>query len=713
MSKITFFIVSILIISINSFAQLATVKGVVKDEFNETLPGVNVLIKGTSAGSTTNIDGEYSISSELNDSSVLVFSYVGYKVQEVLIAGRSILNIQLEPSSESLDEYVVVGYGKTSVKELTGATAKVKGENIEKLNLSRMDQALQGQVAGVSINTNSGSPGGSSSIRIRGLSTFGDNDPLILVDGVVYDSEGLNALNPSDIESINVLKDATAGIYGVRAANGVIIVETKKGAKNSAPKFEFGSYYGVQQTANKLSLLNANEYAVIKNEMFGIAGEPLPFANTNLGVGTNWQDTIFQNAAVESYNLSVSGGTKNTSYSIGGSFYAQDGIVGGEKANFQRYNGRVNLSSALSDKLSLNSVLLFTNEYRTGLPENGIGSVLYNTINAFPTDPVQTPDGNYSYLEEVSDIINPVAQIENTFNYAWVNKFVGKEELAYDITDDLTFTNRFNYNYAAVDSKVFSPLAWFGPGKYANTAANADLDPVIVEIADSVFIERGASVFEQRASYIDLSFESFLNYDHTFKEDHKVKATLGTSIFRRKGDVLNGTAFNIPNNSIDYADISANLAPGGFLNNTGSYEFEERLLSTFLRAEYGFKYKYLVSAILRRDGSSKFGENNRFGYFPTISGAWLFSEEEFYKIKQIDFFKVRMSYGVSGNDQIANFAYRASLNGEGVYVFDDIITTGVALGRAANPDLKWETTRQFNTGIDLTINFYRKYYKND
>ncbi len=209
--------------------------------------------------------------------------------------------------------------------------------------------------------------------------------------------------------------------------------------------------------------------------------------------------------------------------------------------------------------------------------------------------------------------------------------------------------------------------------------------------------------FEQRASYIDLSFESFLNYDHTFKEDHKVKATLGTSIFRRKGDVLNGTAFNIPNNSIDYADISANLAPGGFLNNTGSYEFEERLLSTFLRAEYGYKYKYLVSAILRRDGSSKFGENNRFGYFPTVSGAWLFSEEEFYKIKQIDFFKVRMSYGVSGNDQIANFAYRASLNGEGVYVFDDIITTGVALGRAANPDLKWETTRQFNAGVDLTI----------
>ena len=703
MIRFSLFTIILLFFTSISLAQSTTITGLVKDENSETLPGVNVLVKGTDAGTITDINGKYSILVEKNDSLVLVFSYVGYQKKEVLIGLRSEINVQLNPTAEALDEYVVVGYGTTSVKELTGATAKVKGENIEKLNLSRMDQALQGQVAGVSINTNSGSPGGSSSIRIRGLSTFGDNDPLILVDGVVYDSEGLNALNPSDIESINVLKDATAGIYGVRAANGVIIVETKKGKKGAAPKFEFSSYYGVQQTSKKLNLLTANEYAVIKNEMFGLGGQALPFANTNLGVGTNWQDSVFQNAPIESYNLSVSGGTKNTSYSIGGSFYAQDGIVGGPKANFQRYNGRVNLSSSLSPKLRLNSVLLFTNEYRTGLPENGIGSVLYNTINAFPNDPIRTPDGNFSYLEEVSDIINPIAQMENTYNYAWVNKFVGKEELSYDFTKDLTFTNRFNYNYAAVDNKTFSPLVWYGPGKYANNAANSDLDPVLVEIADSVFIERGASVFEQRASYIDLSFESFLNYEHTFSEDHKVKATLGSSIFRRKGDVLNGTAYNIPNNSLDYADISANLAPGGFLNNVGSYEFEERLLSTFLRAEYGYKFKYLVSMILRRDGSSKFGENNRYGYFPTVSGAWLFSEEDFYNIKAIDYFKVRMSYGVSGNDQIANFAYRASLNGEGVYVFNDIITSGVALGRAANPDLKWETTNQFNAGVDLTL----------
>ena len=223
--------------------------------------------------------------------------------------------------SEALDEVVVVGYGKSSIKELTGATVQVKGESVERLNIPRMDQALQGQVSGVTINTNSGSPGGSSSIRIRGLSTFGDNDPLILVDGVVYDSEGLNALNPGDIESINVLKDATAGIYGVRAANGVIIIETKKGRVGSKPKFEVGSYYGVQETANRLDLLNAAEYALIKNEMF-IRGTGSPiFNNTDLKMGTNWQDSIFGSAPIESFNMSITGGTKNSSYSIGGNYF--------------------------------------------------------------------------------------------------------------------------------------------------------------------------------------------------------------------------------------------------------------------------------------------------------------------------------------------------------------------------------------------------------
>ena len=703
MMKYLLFIATIVFLGNNVFAQGGTITGQIKGEDGLTIPGASVVEKGTTNGVATDLDGNYSIKLADINKAILQFSYLGYSTQNIAVAGRKKIDIVLQEASTDIDEVVVVGYGTSTKKTLTGATSQVGGEDVEKLKVPRVDQALQGQVSGVAINTNSGSPGGTSSIRIRGLSTFGDNDPLILVDGIVYDSEGLNALNPSDIASINVLKDATAGIYGVRAANGVIIIETKKGSVNSPPRVEFSSYIGVQNTANRLELLNATEYAVIKNEMFGSSGNPLPFNNTAIGEGTDWQDEVFQTALMQNYNFSVLGGNKTSTYSAGASYFTQDGIVGGDKSNFERYNARLNLGNQLNEKFKLNSVILFTNEKRRALPENGIGSVLYNTINAFPNEPVKTADGNYSYLEEVSDIINPLAQINNSENLSTVNKIVGKEELVYKINDNFTFTNRLNYNYAAVDFKAFSPLVWYGPGKAQNSALNANLDPTRVAIADSVFIERGASVFESRSTYVDVNAESYLNYNRIFKEDHSVKGTFGVSVFKRSGEQLNGSAFNIPGNSVEFADISANLAPGGFLNNTGSFEFEERLLSTFFRGEYGFKSKYLASFIIRRDGSSKFGPNNRFGTFPTISGAWLISEEEFFKNKKITFAKLRASYGVSGNDQIQNFAYRAQLDGEGVYVFDDIIVQGVAIGRASNPDLKWESTRQFNLGLDLVV----------
>ena len=715
MVKFNLIIVFILLLGY-SFSQEAIIKGTVKDDQGDGIPFAKIAIKGSNEGTLSDLDGKYQLNAIPSDSLVLIFSASGYSRQEIRYNGVDVIDVVLVSEVKQYDEVVVVGYGESTAKELTGASSKVSGEDVEKMNLSRMDQALQGQVSGVNISTNSGSPGGSSNIRIRGLSTFGDNDPLILVDGVVYDAAGLNALNPSDIKSINVLKDATAGIYGVRAANGVIIVETKTGKLNQKNTVEYNGYYGIQQTSNKLNLLNAEEYAIIKNEMFGTAGEPMPFSNTALGVGTNWQDTIFRNTPIQSHNFSVSGGSNNTRYNIGLGYFSQDGIVGGTKAQFDRYNARINFSTDLSKKLTWNSIFLYSNEYRNSLPEGGIGSVLYNTVNAFPTAPVVRPDGNYSYLEEVSDIINPVAQIENQFNDAWTDKLVGKQEFIFDFNEHLSFTNRFSYNYASVDSKVFSPLVWYGEGKFANTALNEDLESPQVEIADSVFIERGAAVYEERATFLDVTYESFLNYDRRFNEKHRVKGTAGLTVFQRSGESLSGTAFNIPNNSLEYADISANTADGGFLNNVNSYEFLERLVSAFLRAEYIYDSKYIVSAIVRNDGSSKFGPNSRYGVFPTFSGAWLVSEEDFYTPGFSDYLKLRMSYGVSGNDQIANFAYRALLDGEGVYVFDDIIRQGVAIGRASNPDLKWETTAQFNAGFDLelwnnfdvTVNYFIK-----
>jgi len=700
--KLKLYLLAFAFLPLLGLAQTTTITGQVTDGTDKsTLPGVTVVVKNTTAGTLTDIDGKYLINAKKGDS--LEFSFIGYKKVVRVVGDQKVINVVLSESTTVLDEVVIVGYGTATKKELTGATTVVKGEEISKLNVPRMDQALQGQVSGVVINTNSGSPGGGSSIRIRGLSTFGDNDPLILVDGIVYDSEGLNALNPSDIESINVLKDGTAGIYGVRAANGVILIETKKGKAGKKPQIEVGGFYGVQQTSRKLGLLNATEYAVIKNNAFLNGGQTAPFPNTQLGEGTDWQDAVFQNAPMQNYNISISGGNDKSTYSVGGSYYTQDGIVGLDKANFTRINGRVNLSVKMSPSLRLNSVLLYTNETRSALPENGIGSVLYNTINAYPTEPIFQANGKYSYLELVSDIINPLAQMENTYNESRVNKFVGKEELVWDINKHITFTNRFNYNYATVDGKVFSPLVWYGPGKAQNTAINEDLDPSVVEIADSVYLERGSSVYENRDSYVDLTYESFLNYDRKFNEKHQVKGTLGASIFGRTGNGLSAVAYNIPNNSVDFADISASQAAGGYLNNAGSFYFKERLLSAFLRAEYGYDNRYFFSAIVRRDGSSRFGKNNRWGMFPAFSGAWVFSEENFFRSSFISFGKARMSYGIAGNDQIPNFAYRALLNGEGVYVFNDLITTGVAIGRAANPDLKWETTRQFNVGVDLTL----------
>ncbi|MCH1472780.1 MAG: SusC/RagA family TonB-linked outer membrane protein, partial [Bacteroidia bacterium] len=442
-------------LSLFSFGQTGSVSGVVSDSLGQRIMGAAIVVKGTNSGSITDENGNYRIANVDLTNATLVASYSGYKTKTIKVKGRKTINIMLSDASLGLGQVMVVGYGTATKKEFTGASANVIGEDLQRLNIPRIDQALQGQVSGVNINTNSGSPGGSSSIRIRGLSTFGDNDPLILVDGVVYDSEGLNALNPNDIESVNVLKDATAGIYGVRAANGVILIETKKGRRNVKPKIELSAYTGVQQATKKLNVLNAREYAVLKNEMFANGNNPLPFANTNLGEGTDWQDAVFQDAQVQNYNVTVTGGTEKTTYSIGGSYFSQDGIVGLDKSNFTRFNGRVNLNTEMSDRLRLSSVFLYTNEERQALPENGIGSVLYNTINAFPTDPIKDGNGEFTYLEEVSDIINPIAQMQNTYNTSWVDKLVGKEEIAFDITDNLTFTNRFNYNYAVVENKVF------------------------------------------------------------------------------------------------------------------------------------------------------------------------------------------------------------------------------------------------------------------
>ena len=300
--------------------------------------------------------------------------------------------------------------------------------------------------------------------------------------------------------------------------------------------------------------------------------------------------------------------------------------------------------------------------------------------------------------------MNPLSQLANTHDETRGNKFVGKEEIEYQINDDFTLTGLAGYNFALVDQKIFNPLTWYGPGKFANSAANEDLDPQLFDVGGVIY-ERGANVYEERNTFLDYNFEAFLNYDHTFKDVHGVKGTAGVSYVGNISESLNGTGFNPINNALEFADISASQSPEGVnFNGAGSYQNEQRLVSWFLRGEYNYSGRYLFSAVLRRDGSTNFGPNNRFGYFPSASAAWLISEESFFKdFGFIDFAKLRVSYGISGNDRIPLFGYRGLLDGEGTYVLNDIIQTGTAIGRASNPDLKWEMTKQFNIGLDFTL----------
>ena len=349
-------------------AQKMNVKGIVKDAATgEILPGVSIVVKGSNTGTETDFDGLY-ILTNVTKGATLVFRYLGYKQNEVVVNNQTI-NVSLEASAESLDEIVVIGYGTQRKKEFTGAVGVVSSASIEQLKPTRIEQALQGQVAGVNVTSSSGSPGAASNIRIRGISTNGDNRPLILVDGNII--EDLSVVNPSDIESINILKDATAGIYGVRGANGVILITTKTGKKNTVFKSTLNYYIGFQQTTREIPLLNATEYALLANEAYAANGEALPFSNVSgLGQGTNWQNAVFETAPIYSLDYTLNKGTEKSTYSLGISVLDQDGIVGGDKANFNRRNVKFNYNRDLMDNLKLSTSTIYTNTNKKNLIEN-------------------------------------------------------------------------------------------------------------------------------------------------------------------------------------------------------------------------------------------------------------------------------------------------------------------------------------------------------
>ena len=669
------------IFGLHAFAQDLTISGQVssKDD-GQSLPGVSVLIKGTLKGTITDFDGNYIIQAPKD--ATLQFSYIGMKSQEINVDGRTTINIVMENDAIGVDEVVVIGYGTQKKEDVTGAVSIVNSETIDNLKPVKVEQALQGTMSGVNVTAQSGAPGSGLDIRIRGISTNGDASPVAIIDGYQGD---LNTLNPNDIETITVLKDAQAAIYGTVGANGIILITTKSGKRNQATKVSINSSVGIQETTRKLPVLNATEYAVLLNEAYAASAKELPFPNiSGLGKGTNWQNELFETSPVYSNDINISGGTDKIVYSLSASNLNQEGIIGGPKTGYERSTGRLSLGADLSKWIKFNSSIIFTNIDRKTINEFGLGSVLFNALNMPSTMPVYDGNGDY-FLAPSSlgnEVINPMAQIANTYNDYNLAKWNGNFSLDFELTKNLKATTRIGFNTTNDKSKDFSKEISYG-GK--------------------VFDVTRSTVYQDRNNYNDYTFDAFVTYDKTFLDLHHVTATLGTTVYKTWGDHLEGRGYDVPNNSWDFADIG--LTTGTTDQKVAnSWTYDQRRLSYFARLQYDYEGKYLLSAMLRRDASTKFGPNNTVAYFPSVTLGWNLAKENFLKdAENIDLLKLRLSYGILGSDKISDYQYISQLNGEATYVFDGSLVNGKAVGASPNPSIKWEESEQFDIGADMKL----------
>lgn len=696
-------------------AQNVSVNGkVISQDDSLSLPGVNVVVKNTNNATVTDFDGNFTIDAAIGAS--IEFSYLGFKTKTIQVVNNNMLNVNLVQDTETLEEVVVIGYGTQKLSKISGALTRVTSEKIEKQNTVRVEDALQSTASGVSVISN-GSPGSNPSVIIRGVASNSGTAPLVVIDGIFQDIADLNALNPNDVASINVLKDAAlTAMYGVEGANGVILITTKKGGKGKT-KFSFDSSYAIQQVASTVDVLNATEYATIVNEASLSGGGLLIFDNLiELGEGTNWQNEVFHLAPIVNHSINASGGSENTSYYFSGGYLSQDGIVGGgDKSNFSRVSLSNNLSVDLTNKFKLTTYNNYNNIKQKTIAENSVVGVLSNALNFEPTLPIFDENGNYSTSDRITqEVINPLAQLANTYNLGETNKLIGKIELEYNPTNNLKITNRFGYSYADVTRKEFLPLVWYGD-LHNQTNANEDLTP-IVTINEDTGEETSTNnrLINEFRTYFKYNYDVFANYDFSIGQNHNFETTLGLGLTRFKYDSAFIFSNEVPYNSWQYADLR--LTPNTDEDrNAGADAIQlTRNLSYFARVNYNFKETYLLTLSGRYDGSTNFGENNKFGFFPAASAGWIVSNEDFFTSNKIDFLKFRASYGEVGNDGSQNSF--STINLFPTYTTEDELLNGSALGSIPNANRSWETQAQLNAGFDTrllsnTINFSLDFYK--
>jgi TonB-linked SusC/RagA family outer membrane protein len=689
--------------------QQKTIQGKVTSlESTDGLPGVNVVEKGTSNGTVTDVDGNYRIN--VNEGAVLVFSSVGFTTEEIAIGNRSVIDLVMAADIQQLQELVVVGYGTQAKRDVTGSVASISAESLKDLPVASITESLSGQMAGVQIQQTSGAPGSGLTVRVRGTGSISaGNSPLYVVDGYPLGQDNISMINPNDIESIDVLKDASAAaIYGSRGANGVVLITTKRG-KAGKPKISLDVFGGIQEVPTTIDMLNGEQFADLGREAFnnawidrgGSASDPndarpnnerlrIPdhFTNPALRTDTDWQDEIFRVAAMQNYQVSISGGNETSRYLISGNYFNQDGIV--ENSNFKRFSFRANVDADLSKKITVGLNLAPSVSFEKRPPTDGhwaSDGAVNASLAILPSLPVYNEDGSYAMMASpgygltgfgLPGVANPVAFVKEINNDLSRLRLLGNVYAEWEIMDGLTFKTTFGSDLNTERINYFRPSI---------VPSNQQVAPTI---------PRGNTESFQDINWLN---ENTLNYTKTFGEQHTLNALLGYSVQKASFERSRVNADNYPNDLVE--TVNAGVITGG------NFNIEEWSLISYLgRVNYDFANKYLITATIRRDGSSRFGSGNRWGVFPSGSIGWRVSEESFMSgIRTISDLKLRASYGLTGNNLIPNYG-AIGLLGSADYVFGagtGSLANGLAPTTITNLGLSWETTRQLNVGIDLGI----------
>jgi TonB-dependent starch-binding outer membrane protein SusC len=704
------------------WSQGINVTGKVTTASGEPAVGATVAVKGTGTATSSDENGNFRISVP-SSNSTLVFTLVGMTPVEMQARSSGPLNVTLQPSAFSLSEVVVVGYGTQKKSVVTGAISSVKAKELENVPNGRIEQALQGRVSGVTILQNSGQPGSSSTIRIRGITTFNNNNPLWVVDGVVVDAGGIGYLNQSDIESIEVLKDAaSAAIYGTRAATGVILVTTKKG-KSGKMVVNYNGFYGTSAPAKMLNLLNATEYAALRNESSVAAGKGVVFSDlSSLGVGTDWQKAIFNNAAHRYlHEVSMSGGNDRSTFYFSGGIQNQEGIVATDISNYKKVNFRLNSTHKLGNIFSFGQTLGYTYQKAMGLGNTNseFGGPLSSAINLDPITPlvvtnvagqpnatiysnaniIKDANGNpYGISNYVGqEMTNPLAYIQTRLGgYGWSDDIVGNAYLEAVPVKGLRLRSTVGVKKAYYGNLGFTPLYY---------------------LSSTVSTNKNSYNKGENRSF-NWNVENTIDYNRKFG-NHDLTLLVGQGTYVENiGGNVGMTFYNLPISN--YQDASFKFDVG--LANRDGYagEFtEHKIISLFSRLNYSYLDKYLFTGIIRRDGSTRFGANKKFGVFPSFSAGWNVSKENFWATNDVvKYLKLRGGYGVVGNDASGDFQYLSRVVGGYNYSLgtSGVVTTGYAPETLDNPDLSWEETKSADAGFEaqlfnafnLNVNWFNK-----